>query len=113
MDKQQMIEQLTEDRAKLVTARERLSGVLLGNGYVVRCEGLTLSFTVDPVTKVASAPKTCPLLRAPRYTKQDAQTLAAATKNGMGTQAEAVHILDALDYSVAEVERLLGILKGA
>lgn len=111
MDKQQMIEQLTEDRAELSAARERLSGVLLGNGYVVRCQGLTLTFTVDPQGN-ASAPKTCPLLRAPRYTKRDAETLAAATKNGNGAQGEAVHIMDALDYSIAEVDRLLGVLKG-
>lgn len=43
---------------------------------------------------------------------EDRAELAAATKNGNGVQGEAVHIVDALDYSIAKVDRLLGVLKG-
>lgn len=110
MDKQQLAAQLQTDRAALVQQLSSLQGVLLGHGYVVRCQGLTLAFDVNQVTKVASAPRTCPLRSAPRYTKQDAETLAAAVKNGNGARGQAVHIVDALKEAIAELDNLLAQL---
>lgn len=108
--RQEVIAQFQADRAALVEQLDRLQGVILGHGFVVRCEGLTLSFTVDPVTKVATAPVTCPLTRAPRYTREDARTLAAAVANGNGTKGEAVHIKDALAQAIAELDSLIASL---
>lgn len=105
--KQEILDMFAADRAELVEQLDRLQNVILGNGYVVRCEGLTLGFTVDPATLVASAPVTVPLRKAPRYTKGDAMTLAAATRNGNGTQAQAVHIKDALAEAIAELDRIV------
>lgn len=106
----QYIAQFQADRAGLVEALDMLQGVLLGQGHVVRCGGLTLGFDVDPTTKIASNPRTVPLLRAPRYTREDARTLAAATRNGNGEQGEAVHIKDAIAQAIAELDRILAAL---
>lgn len=107
--KQEIIDLFNADIAKLEEARNSLSGVLLGNGYVVRCQGLTLGFTVDAAGN-ASKPVTVPLLQAPRYTKRDAETLAAATRNGNNVPGTAVHIVAAIDEALAEARRILAAI---
>lgn len=85
-----------------------LQNVLLGNGHVVRCAGLFMQFDVDPKTLVASNPRPVgSSLGAQRFTKRDAETLAAATKNGSGDQAEAIHVADAVREELADVRKLI------
>ncbi len=85
-----------------------LRNVLLGNGYIVRCAGLFMAFDVDPKTLRASNPR--PIgssLGAQRFTQRDAEMLAAATKNGAGDQAEAVHVADAVRQELDGVRKLI------
>lgn len=108
--KQEIISDLQADREKLLAAQERFSRVLLREGYVVRCEGLTMTFDIDPKTLTVLGGSTMPLLQAPRYTKENALILANAMRNGNGTPGEAVHIRDAIAANLAECERLLKAL---
>ncbi len=85
---------------------DRLSNVLLGQGWVIRCAGLTLTFDVDAATRVVSNPRVCPIGKCLRMTEQDARRIAATTKNGAGQTAEAVHVVQALEELIAEARRV-------
>lgn len=83
-----------EYRARLEQARAQLDGVLLGEGWIVACEGVYLSFTITDGQ--VSEPRHTSPERCTRFTRRDAERIAANVRNGRNTRAEAIHILDAL-----------------
>lgn len=103
------IAQLAADRTTLVEQLDQLDNVLIGQAYVVRCQGLTLGFDFD-ATRTVTGTRTVPLTKAPRFTRRDAETLAQAVRNGNNQPGEAVHIVVALRNAITEVDRLLAAL---
>lgn len=86
---------------ELSEALERVSNVLLGEGYIVVLAGRGVAFKMDG--KVASSPSSVRIDRAPRFTKRDAEMLAAEVTNGNGEKAKAVHIRTALMENIEEI----------
>lgn len=111
MTKQSLIADFEAGRAAYERKLAGLSNALLGHGYVVRCAGIYVRFDIKD--GVATKSHTAPLLAAPRFTKQDAETLAAAIKNGNGQHGEAVHITTALRDEIASITNILATLQGA
>lgn len=109
--KQNMIVALEDQLTDLRLRKKVFTRALVGQAYVVRCEGITLCFDVDPATRVVSNPRSVALLSAPRYSKESAEMLAKECTNGNGVQAVAVHVMDAIDQEVAELDRVLTALK--
>jgi hypothetical protein len=87
----QMIEARTEHQAML----DRLQNCLLGQGFVVISGGMALKFDIA-ADRTATNPNTTPVTMAPRFTRRDAEMLAAAVTNGKGEHGKAVHVRDAL-----------------
>jgi len=107
----EVLETLRASEAELARRDRGLQNVLLGCGYVVRCDGVCLTFDVDAKTRVASNPRVTSASRAHRFTQRDAETLAAVTKNGAGKVAEAVHIVDAVRQELDGIRKNIAALE--
>lgn len=94
-----------EYRARLEQARAKLDGVLLGEGWVVACEGVYLSFTIT--NGLVSDPRHTTPDQCMRFTRRDAERIAASVRNGRNTRGEALHILDALRQELDDCARSL------
>lgn len=93
---------------QLEMAAESLKHVLLGQGYIVRCEGLCLAFTIE-AGKVSN-PVTAQPQMATRFSLRDAEAVAADVKNGNGTAGEAVHVTEAVRDALEGQRELLALL---
>jgi hypothetical protein len=101
-----MEQQLAEDSEALA----RLSKVVLWEGWIVQCEGVSLAF--DTKLGVASDAKPCgPISNATRFTKRDAKAVAKLVKNGNETVGTAIHIRDAYVASIANLQTLIALIK--
>lgn len=94
-----------EYRARLEQARAKLDGVLLGEGWVVACEGVYLSFTIT--NGLVSDPRHTTPDQCMRFTRRDAERIAASVRNGRNTRGRAIHILDALRQKLDDCARSL------
>jgi hypothetical protein len=90
-------------------ALERLSNTLLGAGYIVECEGVYLTFTVE--NGKAFNPVHCAPHRCMRFTQADAERVAAQVKNGRGTRGRAVHVVQALRESIDKTRECLKFIQ--
>ena len=91
-------------------AGQALQGVILGQGFVVRCEGLYLTFDVDQAGRVSNPQPSQPH-RARRFTRADATTVAACIKNGNGVAGEVVHVRQAVAEALEGQRFLLSRLQ--
>lgn len=96
-----LVAELDKLALELSDALERVSNVLLGEGYVVVLSGRGVNFKRDG--RVLHSPTSCRVDFAPRFTKRDAEMLAADCTNGTGEKAKAVHIREALMERIEEV----------
>lgn len=107
-----LIATLNTHRQDIILTQRLLSGVMLGNGYVVTTSG-GVALDYDVADKVATNPRPCRFGSAPRFTKEDAQALAANLTDGHGKPGQAIHINDLLRDKLAEVETMLATLTNA
>lgn len=108
-----VIAELSVSRNELVAALDSLSNALLGQGFVVVSgAGIALKFKVDgqqvfnPVT--AGGPHL-----ATRFTKADAENVAASVVDGRGDHGKAVHVCVALKEAIAETDRVIAMIEAA
>lgn len=106
----ELIESTKAALVEYQAAADRLQGVIFGQGFIVRCDGLCLAFDIDADRRV-SKPKSAAAYRATRFTRADAARVAATVKNGHGTVGEAIHVRDAIAQEIDEQSRLLKTLQ--
>lgn len=85
--------------AEYQIAKKKLQGMVLVGGYVVRCDGIVLTFDVDSDGYVTNH-RPCPPHRAHSFSLAQAQALACEFRNGNGVPAEAVHVVQAVDAAL-------------
>lgn len=104
-----MIEQTREAIATYQRAGEALRGVMLGQGYVVVCQGLPLAFDIE--AGMVKNPRPSEPQKATRFTLDDAARVAKEVKNGNGTQGEVMHVRHAIVDAILEQQSLLSLLE--
>lgn len=104
-----MLQQTKNAITSYELAAESLRGVLLGQGYIVQCQGIPLAFEIH--NGVVSKPTTAQPQMATRFTLDDAAIVAAQVKNGNGTTGEVVHVRHAIASALFEQRELLALLQ--
>lgn len=104
-----MIEQTREAIARYRRAGDALRGVMLGQGYVVVCQGLPLAFDIED--GVVKNPRPSEPQKATRFTLEDAAQVAKEVKNGNGTPGEVMHVRHAIVDAILEQQALLTTLE--
>lgn len=97
-----------------LAALRGLSNILLGQGFIVMINDMAVrpELTIKEGIQrgghyVLTSATACPIASAPRFTKQDAERLAAGIKNGNGAIGRAVHIRHALSDAIVKHEALI------
>lgn len=109
--KEEVLAELRFKRAELVAALGSLSGVLLGQGFVVVSgAGIALKFRVDGQQVFDPVTSGGPHL-ATRFTKQDAENIAASVTDGHGDHGRALHVNVALKEAIAETDRVIAMIE--
>lgn len=106
MSVQEMMQGLQAAIAGYQVAAEQLDGVILGQGFVVRCQGVYLDFDVDGAGLVTNPRSTRPH-QAVRFTRSDATKIAATVRNGNDEAGEVVHVRDAVAQELRVTRELL------
>ena len=106
MSVQEMMQTLRTAITGYELAAEQLDGVILGQGFVVRCQGVFLEFDVDGAGLVTNPRSTRPQL-ATRFTRSDATRIAATVRNGNDMAGEVVHVRDAVAQELRATRLLL------
>lgn len=105
----ELANQLREQISDLERSSSSLAGTLLGQGFIVVCERVYLTF--DVIDGRAMNPR----FRRPdlctRFSERDARALAQEVKNGNGVRAEAIHVRDAIAAQVAELRDTLTLIE--
>lgn len=89
---------------------DRLGNVILGEGFVVKCERVYLAFDIDSALRVTN-PRMTRAHLATRFTRGDAKRVAMTVKNGHGTVGEVQHVRDAIGEEIEEQRLLLATLE--
>lgn len=110
-----IIEELGDLRTAAVAALDSLRGTLLGQGFIVVSKaGLALKYDIDGDTKnVRGVSLAGGAAKATRFTKLDADNLAAATIDGRGDPAAAVHVTQALRDEIDRLEASMEQIRAA
>lgn len=108
-----LIAQANERIAEDKKALESLRNVLLGQGFIVVSHiGVALSFEFDAETSKVHSPTTAGCAnKATRFTKADAERIAASVLDGKGDHGRAVHVVQAIRDSIADQERLIDMIR--
>lgn len=96
-----ILAQLDEQAEEATTRIAGLKNTLLGAGFIVMIETVPLRFTIKD--RVANNPFPASLGMATRFTQQDAEAIAAKCQNGNGTKGRAIHILQAYEGRLVEI----------
>jgi len=108
--KQVLIAQLEGMREELLDARERLRHIIVGQGYIITsADGLALTYKHDG-NKVHS-PRVTRAHLAVRFTREGAEKIAALTKDNDGKYGRPVHIRDAIDSEIRQIDESLNFLR--
>lgn len=110
MEMTTMIQQTKDAIAEYEVAAGMLRGVILGQGFVVKCDGVFLTFDIDALRRVHN-PRPSQPHRAVRFTRADAWQIAGSIKNGNGSAGEVVHVRLAVDEALANQCALLAMLE--
>ena len=95
--------------AEYEQAADLLRGVILGQGFVIRCQGVFVAFDFDAAGLVKN-PRPSQPHQATRFTRADAALVAATVKNGNGAAGEIVHVREAIDAVLTNQRDLLAVL---
>lgn len=103
------LKRLQETRSELERVRQSLSNTLLGEGHIVQCDAVYITYDVEKRDGhyVAINPRSSPPHLCRRFTQRDAEAIAATTKNGAGTVATAIHVADAVRAYLADIESVI------
>lgn len=105
------VQELIDRKEELKALRESYRHVLFGEGYiVVNPGGVHLAFTVE--NRRVTTPRFASVQRATRFTRRDAEAVAATVTNGNGERATAMHINQALDEEIARLGRVIEMIQG-
>lgn len=105
------LKQFRESLAEMQRSRESLENVLLGQGWIVKLSGMGTTYKVE--NKLVTDVQLTQIHRAMRFTKQDAETVALSVQNGAGEKGIAIHIREALDIAINEMQQLIQHLESA
>lgn len=98
--------QLKGDIAQLTADLATFDGVLLGQGHIVMMsEAFCLTFDIKD--KVVSNPKQTRAILATRFTRTDAERIAATVKNGNGENGRAIHVRAAIELQIKNISQVL------
>ena len=103
--------QFRESLAEMQRSREGLENVLLGQGWIVKLSGMGTTYKVE--NKQVSDVQLTQVHRAMRFTKRDAEIVASNVQNGAGEKGIAIHIRQALDIAIDEMQQLIQHLESA
>jgi hypothetical protein len=106
MSVQEMMQNLRTAITGYEMAAEQLDGVILGQGFVVRCQGVYLAFDIDGAGLVTNPRPSRPQM-ATRFTRSDASRIAATVRNGADAAGEVVHVRDAVAQELRVTRELL------
>lgn len=94
---------------ELEHAQGMLQNVLLGAGWIVRNGVVTITY--DVVENKAINARPCGVEMCRRFSKEDAEAVAASTFNGNGEPAKAVHVTQAVEEALADFRKALASLE--
>lgn len=104
--RQEVIATFRKSEKEMENALWNLRNVLTGTPYLVRCDRVCLTFQVSDDGIVTDPRPAGPHL-AMRFSRRDAEQVAAQVVNGAGIQAEAVLVIEAIESDLASVRELL------
>lgn len=108
--RRELVADLERDIAACERALERLKGTLLGQGWIVRsAHGLCMSFCID-MGRVENPAVTGPAT-ATRFTRDDAEEVAANMRDGTAEPFRVVYVTDAIREHIERCQRMLADLK--
>lgn len=108
--RERYIADMEANLAQALIDRSMFDHVLLGQGWIVECAQLALTFTVT--NRIVDDPRPCGgPMRAMRFTQADARAVAESVKNGAGDKGYAIHIKDAMDNHIARIREAIQALK--
>lgn len=110
MEMTQLIQDTKDAIAEYQAAGAALRSVILGQGFVVRCQGVCLSFDIG-AARAVSDPRPSQPHRATRFTRGDAEAVAASVKNGNGEAGQALHVRLAVEDALEQQKILLATLE--
>ena len=102
---------IKEAIASYERAAAALDNVLLGRAFIVCCEGVYLTFDIDPNTQAVTNPRSTRPQNATRFTKSDAERVAQSVLNGHNHKGHAVHVGEAIRAVLAENRKLLTVIE--
>lgn len=109
-----IVKQFEENVVELERGLSSVSNVLLGEGYIVMIENIATTYSIEETNGERRAVNARPCgfpYMAMRFSRRDAEQVAANTQNGRGTKGRAVHVREATEAELIETRRLLQIIK--
>lgn len=104
-----LMQQTVEAIAAYEQSLEKMGGMDLVGGYLVRIQSVCLTFDVSD-DGYAFNPRPCPPHKARSFTWQQAKTIAANVRNGNGVRGEAVHVIQAVTEALDAQKAVLATL---
>jgi hypothetical protein len=105
----EILGQMKGREAELVKAAEGLRNVLLGEGFIVECDGIWLTF--DVVGGYAENPRNCRPENCMRFTREVASMLSHGVVNGRGTKGRPVHVRDAVEQALLQTREVIAMVE--
>lgn len=98
--------QLKGDIAQLTADLATFDGVMLGQGHVVMMsDAFCMKF--DITNKVVTNPQQTRAVMATRFTRSDAERIAATIRNGNGENGRAIHVRAAIELQIKNISQVL------
>lgn len=107
---QNIIDEFKLEISQLENELHKLDDVLLGQGFIVRMEGLCIKFDVDASGNVTN-PCHAKSYRATRFELSDAKRIAASVQNGNGVAGEAIHVKQAIQEQIEQMRNVCAALE--
>lgn len=106
MEIQELIADTRAAIAEYEKAAAALAGLELVAGYIVKCQGVYLTFSINSQGQVYQ-PQMCQPHKARSFTRRDAQRVAHSVWNGNQAAGEVIHVRDAIAEALAGQRSLL------
>lgn len=98
--------QLKDDIAQLTADLATFDGVMLGEGHIVMMsDAFCMKF--DITNKIVTNPQQTRAVMATRFTRTDAERIAATIRNGKGENGRAIHVRAAIELQIQNISQVL------